>query len=302
MPPSADVVVSGPDGRDLPVPRIPLPLEQANETEPPGKVALGEGLYAYLRQFPDCPYNRAYAELLQRGFPHYLSDLAAQAVLLEHKTVDSPYLLRQLNCLKILALLQPEKAELQFQLGVASYRLALMFQELEHSHQHLLSALGHFNKSVKEQAENPAALNYLAHVNFLIGDYPVALLRWQQAIEFVADETLKEAMQKRVDQLQGWDVPEYPLLDDLEQLSLALQAHDCSNYAEALQILAAVEERGFLLREFSFPEFYYLSGLCRLNLQDLAGARDGYLKALQIDADFEPASAELAKLEKRGET
>jgi len=299
MPGREQVQIQGVDSRDLTVPNIPLPLlGPADSDTPPSKEALGEGIYAYLRQFPECPLNKEYATLLQTGFPHYISDLAAQAVLIEHKTVDSPYLRRQINGLKILALLEPEKSELHLQLGIAYYRLALMFQELGECRRSLLSALGFLNTAVRGMPEDAGALNYLAHVNYLIGDYPVALTRWQQAGEFAVAPDQREAISERIRKVQEWDVPDYPLVDDLEEISHALEQYQENHFDVCLDILDGVAGREFLLSEFSLPEFFYLKGLCRLNLQQKETARGEFQHALELDADYSPAVAMLVKLDR----
>ena len=110
LPPTDHVVIVGPDQTRVKVPNVPLPIKIKNisENELPSDNAIGEGLYDYLRQFPDCLNNQDYAELLQLAYPHFLADMAAQVVMLDKKDVEPAYLLRKLTYLKILRLLNPK--------------------------------------------------------------------------------------------------------------------------------------------------------------------------------------------------
>lgn len=293
QPPAGHTITTGPEQSLIFVPEIPIPLLVEPSDETPADQELGKGVYAYLRQFPDCEHAREYAQLLKEGYSHFLADLASQAVMLNHKQVDSPYLHRQINCLKILALLEPENAGLQGQLGITLYQLALMFQELPLSRKHLLQALGYFNRATKLGHADAGIANYLAHVNYLIGDYPVALQRWQQALANVANDRQRQQLEQRIGRLERWDVPDYPLCDDLEQVGQALEFYSAQKFGPAVHLLEQVSARGLLLEEFSMPEFYYLEGLCYEGLGDVMPARDAFRKAVTIDPDFQPALEKL---------
>jgi hypothetical protein len=41
-------------------------------------MAIGEGVYDFLRHFLDCRHNGAYAQLLLGAYPYYVADLGAQ--------------------------------------------------------------------------------------------------------------------------------------------------------------------------------------------------------------------------------
>ena len=85
---------------------------EALEAGDPSDDAIGNGLYDYLREFPDCLRNRSYAELLRDAYPHFLADLGAQILMLDHKEVDSTYIRRKITYMKILALLDSENVGL----------------------------------------------------------------------------------------------------------------------------------------------------------------------------------------------
>ncbi|MHB8710670.1 MAG: hypothetical protein ACYC9T_00005, partial [Trichloromonadaceae bacterium] len=112
-PPPATTVEVGADRHPFPLPILPLPVHrQALAEGVPNDAAVGQGLYDYLRQFPDCPHNSVYAELLRDAYPHFLADMGAHILMLENKDVDGHYVRRKLSYLKILALLEPGNAGL----------------------------------------------------------------------------------------------------------------------------------------------------------------------------------------------
>jgi hypothetical protein len=79
----------GAERRQFPLPQLPLPVRSV--CGDPEAHDIGQGTYDYLRQFPDAPSAELYAELLRDAFPHFLSDLAAQIVMINEKEVDAPF-------------------------------------------------------------------------------------------------------------------------------------------------------------------------------------------------------------------
>ncbi|TYP00300.1 hypothetical protein EDC39_101465 [Geothermobacter ehrlichii] len=298
LPPDNHRVRTGADQREVVLPAIPLPL-----LEPvagiPSDQAIGEGLYACLRQNPDGDHAAAYARLLADAYPHYLADLAAQAVMIGGKEVDAPYLRRMINCLKILALIEPERADLQAQIGRGWFRLAFEFQELPSSRRHLLAALGALNRARSLGDRSASTLDSLARVNFLIGDYLVARQCWQELLAADGDESLAVRIRGQIERIDSWEVPDYPLMDDLEAMGQALELHGQKDFTAALQRLGEVEKRGGLLADFALPQFFHLAGLCHEGLGEDPRAEERYRQALEVDADFAPARERLAALERK---
>lgn len=286
------VVLSGAERQPVPVPDCPLPVpsERWGGAGEPDDAALGEGLYDYLRQYPDCPHNTRYAELLQEAYPHYLADLAAQIVMIDAKAVDAPYVRRKINGLKILALLEPNNPGLWQHLGAASVDLGLMFAELPQSRRHLLAAMGFLQRSLALQAENPAALNLLAQLDYWCGDYPKALRLWQEVLALLPPGCARATLEDRVERIGRGDVPDHPLLDDLEAVGETLTLLAAGDPVAALTILERLEEEGTLLRELPMAEFYQLLGLCRERCGDAGGAFAAYEQALALDHELVPAA------------
>jgi len=299
QPPAGHRVTTGAERREIVLPAIPLPL-----LEPPAGVpsdqAIGEGIYAYLRQNPDGEHAGVYARLLADAFPHYLADLAAQAVMIGRKEVDAPYLQRMINCLKVLALIEPERSDLQAQIGQGWLRLAFEFQELPSSRRHLLAALGALNRARRLGDRSASTLDSLARVNFLIGDYLLARQYWQELLAATDDASLGDSIRAQVARIDGWEVPDYPLTDDLEAMGQALELHGQKDFTAALRRLGEVEKRGGLLADFSLPQFHFLAGLCHEGLGDDEQAAGCYRRALEVDAAFAPARQRLEELGRQG--
>jgi len=284
-------ITVGAEARSVPLPPVPLPLHREDCSEDPSVDAIGRGVYDYLRQFPDCPHNFRYAELLSDAFPHYIADLGAQIAMLDHKEVDAPYVQRKLTSLKILALLDPENPALLQQIGMTHLELGLMFSQLQHGRRHLLAAMGVLQRSLQLQSDSPSCLNLLAQIDFFFGDFPSAGRRWQAVVDLLDEGPARRALCEKVAHLADQPMPEHPLIDDLEAMGAALELYGQGDVLSALSVLERLEEEGTVPSQFPSPEFYYLLGLCRQRTGDAAGAFAAFESALALDPEFEPAAA-----------
>ncbi len=292
-PHEGQAVKVGPEQAEVPLPQLRLPIKtEFLEAETLSDDMIGTSLYDYLRQFPDCPSNREYAEILRDAFPHYLADLASQIVMLDHKDVEAPYVKRKLASLQILLLLQPDNRGLLLQLGIGYYDLGLMFPELPDCRTHFARAM-HFLAGVGDDA---AALNCLARIDFLLGDYPKAIARWQRVMALVDDPATKNAIADQVARLSGEGEPERPLIDGLEAIGTAMQLMAAGDHAQARGVLEAVEEENIIPVQFPNPEFYYMLGICREKTGDPAGAFQSFSDALTLDEGHEPSREALDRV------
>jgi tetratricopeptide (TPR) repeat protein len=283
-------VAVGADRRTLPLPRIPLPVHREDVSDDgPSDDAIGRGLYDYLRQFPDCPYNADYAELLREAYPHYLADLGAQIVLLDSKEVDAPYIHRKITYMKILSLLDPGNGGLLQRLGMACYDIGHMFSELGFSRCHFLAAMGYFQRSLKCLPGDPTSLNYLGQIDFILGDYPGAARYWAAVISAMDEGAGREGLRQRISRIEAREVPDHPLVDDLEAIGEAMALYGKGEIREARTILDSLEEKGTVPAEFPSPEFYYLLGMCRGKEGEVGGAFEAFEKSLELDPDYAPA-------------
>lgn len=297
MPPVGHVIHVGAEQVTLPLPQIPIPIRKKEAGEGvPTDNAVGEGVYDYLRQFPDCLHNTAYAELLRDGYSHYLADLAAHIVMLDKKEVDPAYVYRKLSYLKILRLLDPENTGLLWQLSQGFYHLAMTFTELPQVRRYLLNAMSFGQSLLKLKADNHAVLNLLADVDTLFGDYPAACKKYSRLLETMDDQTTREYVESRLDHCIKLGFPEHPLVDDLERVGDAMQLYAARNYRLATELLERLEEDDYFMNEFKSADFFCLLGMCRIKTGDRAGAFDALSKALEMAPDHEQAREALESI------
>lgn len=286
QPPAGRTLPTGADQADIPLPDILLPVRRADLAEgEPSDAAIGQGLYDYLRQFPDCPHNVIYAELLREAFPHFLTDLAAQAVLLDAKDVATAHVKRKLTALKILALVEPGNAGLLVQLCRGFYELALSFEALDDCRRHLLQAMRYGQEAVRVTPEDPHALHLLAEIDVMFGDFPGAEAKWQRALAQLEETAFKRLVMKRRQHFAGRPWVESNLVDDLEAVHKAMELASSENHQLALAILERLEEEGRFPAELPSADYFYLLGWCRIQDGQVSAAENALRRALEINAE-----------------
>lgn len=286
----------GPDQKPVLLPQIPLPIKLKDMANGPSDNAIGEGVYGYLRQFPDCLHNTEYAQLLRDGYAHFLADLAAHVVMLDKKEVDPAYVFRKLTYLKILHLLEPDNAGLLYQLTQGFYDLAMTFTELPQVRRHLLNAMRYGQQLLKLQTDDHATLNLLAEIDILFGDYPAAITKFRRLLSVLSDQKITESIEGRLESCVKIGFPGHPLVDDLEGLGEAMQLYAAQDYRHATELLERLEEDNYFITELKSADFFCLLGMCRSKNGDRAGAFDALSQALEIAPDHAQAREALESI------
>jgi len=297
-PPDGMTLTIGPDSQEIEVPQIPLPLHVSDlEKSPqPSEKMIGEGLYDYLRRFPDCPDNGKFAKILEKAYPFYIADLGSQIIMLEAKEVDPPYIRRKISLLKILALLEPNNFGLLQRVGVAFFELALIYSELIHVRRELNHARIWFEQARRMNPKDIGNLNYLGQVCYLTGSYLQAKLYWQIVVSLLDNGPAREELQNRIDGIDAGSLPKQPMLESLETIGVAMEHYRAGEYPEACLIMECLEEEGSLPKALPNPEFFYFLGLCRAKNGDSAGAFESFSRALELDAEHEASQQELDRI------
>ena len=284
QPPKGHAVRTGAELTEFLLPVIPLPvLTAVLEDGAPSDDALGTGLYDYLRQFPGCPYNVEYAVLLRDAWPHFIADLSSMILMLDHKDVDAPYIRRKITGMQILLLLNPDNPGLLLQLGIACYDLSMNYIELCNCRSHLTKAINYFSAANKAAPNEPTNLNYMAQIDYLTGDYPKAIERMHALTELVQDEETKSSIFARIEVLNGQELPEKPLLSDLESVGEAMRLLASGAPEEANCILERLDREQIITTEFPSPEFFSLLAISRERSGELSGAQAAFARALELD-------------------
>lgn len=294
LPPDGAVVLAGAERCEVPLPAFPLPLHRGDAAgDTPSDAAVGQGLYDYLRQFPDCDGNAVYAELLREAYPHFITDLAAHAVMLDAKQVEPAYVARKLTCLKILHLLEPGNTGLLAQLCRGYFELALEFSELARCRQHLREAMRFGQELLALDPSERQALALLADIDLLFGDAPAAIGKWRRLADGAGDPALRARAEARIAACSSTVCPETSLVDDLETLAEAMHLHAGGNDRQAVSLLERLEQNGRLTTTLPSADFYWLLGICRLGCGDGGGAIAALQQALELEPDHAAAQAAL---------
>ena len=297
LPPIGFTVCAGAERHAVPLPEVPLPLHKGDPDDgPPSDAAIGQGVYDYLRQFPDCAGNTVFAELLRDAYPHFITDLAAHAVMLDAKQVEPAYVARKLACLKILHLLEPRNRGLLLQLSRGYFELALEFAELARCRQHLRDSMRFGQELLALAPTDPQALSLLAEIDLFFGDVPSAIGKWQKLADQVSDPVVLARVESRIASCACADCPDTALVDELETLAEAMHLHAVGDDRQATFLLENLETNGRLAIMLPSADFYWLLGICRQGCGDIGGAVTALQQALTIEPDHAAAQAVLASL------
>jgi len=297
--PAEDTTISiGPDEPDLDVPQIPIPIRGKFDTDSqPSEKAMGEGIYEYLCLFPDCDHADEYVHILKRAFPFLFDDIASELILLDVKGVDLDGIRRKLALLKILLHLDPDNFGLLFKAGVACYEQALDYAVLHLVENHLHQARMLFERARKINNSDPANLNYLGQVCYLVGSYHQARMYWQLAVKILGDDSAATGITRYLDKISAGTLPDPPLVVSLAQVGEALALFDQGESQDALDRMEMVAQKGSLVTELPNPEFYYLLGLCREKCHNNEGAKVAFGQALLLDQNHQPSREALSRVE-----
>jgi tetratricopeptide (TPR) repeat protein len=296
-PPPGATVLIGAERQPLSLPQIPLPLHRDDLNDgSPSDAAIGQGVYDYLRHFPDCVGNNIYAALLRDAYPHFISDLAAHAVMLDAKQVEPAYVARKLTCLKLLLLLEPRNRGLLVQLCRGYFELAMEFAALAHCREHLLKAMRFGQELLAIDPIDITALSLLAEVDLLFGDIPGAIDKWQRLTAQVSDPEMQAHIETRLHACARAAESDTTLVDDLEAVAEALRLHEFGDDRQATFLLERIESLGHLTSALPSADFYWLLGVCRLGCGDPGGAVAALHQALALEPGHPLAQAALETL------
>lgn len=266
--PGDGYVLTGRDGRvDIPWNgRPPIPLLEddfaaAAECGSPDYDTVGRGLYHALRQNPECSFASDYAALLKDAYPHIVSELGGQIIMLDAKEVDTPYLDRKVNFLKIMALFDPANAGLPLEIARTFTDKGTRLSTLHQAVSSWYSAEKFLKKSIELDPDNSHAIYEYGEALYVLGRYDQAADVWSGSLEKYAPSE-RARVESRIAAILAAKLPLVPPLDYLTALSLAVEAQHTGRHDEAAAIIEDVLADPVFAEQFPMNEVYYLLGSC----------------------------------------
>lgn len=265
--PPAGYILHGRDGRvDIPwdgKPPIPLLDEDLASVQQgaPDYDMVGRGIYQALRLDPECVHAAEYAAVLKDAYPHIVSELGGQIIMLDAKDVDTPYLDRKINFLKILALLDPANAGLPAEIGRTFADKGSRFAALHQAVESWYGAEKYLKKAVDMDSSDSHVAYEYGEALYILGRYEQAAEVWTEALPGLTGGE-RPRLEARIAAILAGKLPLVPPLDYLTALSVALEVRHAGRNDEAAAIIEDVLADPFFADQFPMGEVYYLLGTC----------------------------------------
>lgn len=275
--PPAGFVLTGRDGmvnipwdEQPPMPLLAEDFPSAEERVTPDYDMVGRGLYQALRLNPECTYAAEYAAILKDAYPHVISELGGQIIMLDAKEVDTPYLDRKINFLKIMALFDPANAGVHLEIART---LSDKGSRLGTLHQAVDSWYGAEKALLKALELDPANL----HAAYEYGEALYVLGRYERAAEIwqhlpgALEMPEQRKIEARIAAILAGKLPRVPPVDYLTAIAVAVESHHAGRSDEAAAIIEDVLADPVFAEQFPMNEVYYLLGTC---YQEMGMARE----------------------------
>jgi tetratricopeptide (TPR) repeat protein len=263
------------------LPPIPLLEEDFAALETggvPDYDMVGRGIYQVLRLNPDCVGAAGYAGVLKDAYPHIVSELGGQIIMLEAREVDTPYLDRKINFLKIMALLDPDNAGLPLEIARAYIEKGSSLSSMHHAVACWYAA----EKQLKTARKlNPGDV----HVAYEFGETLYVLGRYDQAAEIWSEllthleQSVRARVEARIAGILAGKIPKVPPLDYLTALSVAVEQHHSGFSDEAAAIIKDVLADPIFVEQFPMNQVYYLLGTCYQDIGLVAEAAEAFKRS-----------------------
>jgi tetratricopeptide (TPR) repeat protein len=261
-------VLSGREGRteivwdgQPPIPLLEEDFSAAQAIGAPEYDMVGRGIFQALRLNPECSFAAEYAALLKAAYPHIVSELGSQIIMLDAKELETPYLDRKISLLRIMALLDPENAGLNVEIARTFTDKGSRISSLHLAVDSWYRAEKYLNKAVQLDPDDHHAAYEYGEALYVLGRYEQAAEAWQTAIaRFDAAEQRK--IEGRIAAILSGKLPLVPPVDYLTAISVAVEEHHAGRDDQAAAIIEDVLSDPVFSEQFPSAEIYYLLGTC----------------------------------------
>ena len=282
--PPDDFLLSGRDGmvsiqwQDRP----PIPLSEedfiALETGTPDYDMVGRGIYQALRCNPDCAGAAIYAAVLREAYPHIVSELGGQIIMLEAKEVDTPYLDRKINFLKIMALLDPDNAGVPLEIARAYVDKGSRLASMQYCVTCWYAAEKQLLRSLEIRPGDRNAVYEYGEALYVLGRYEQAAEIWSDVIT-LHEPAARAQVEARIAGILAGNLPAVPPLDYLTALSVAIEQHGNGLTDDAISIITDVLADSVFAEQFPLNEVYYLLGTCYQEIGLMEDAAEAFKRS-----------------------
>jgi tetratricopeptide (TPR) repeat protein len=283
--PPSDYLLSGRDGLVAILwdgkPAIPLLAEDFTALGAAGLPdydMVGRGIYQALRLNPDCIGAPVYAAVLKDAYPHIVSELGGQIIMLEAKEIDTPYLDRKISFLKIMALLDPENAGVPLEIARAYVDKGTRLSSMQFAVTCWYAAEKHLKAALELKPDDRHALYEYGEAQYVLGRYEQAALTWSDCIQHL-EPAERARVESRIAGILAGKTPMVPPLDYLTAISVALEQHHNGSTDDAAAIITDVLADQIFAEQFPLNEVYYFLGTCYQEIGLMAEAAEAFKRS-----------------------
>lgn len=256
---------------------IPIPLVEQDyqkyriTDEMPDYDAVGRGIYQAFRRNPTCSFAEYYAAILKDAYPHIISELGGQIVMLEAKEVDTPYLDRKIIDLKIMALIDPFNAGVLREIARTYIEKGSRLATLHQAVYSWYAAEKNFEAAMALDPDDYIAGYEYGETLYVLGKYAKATKIWNSLLpKFNQADRIK--LKTRINDINAGFLPLVSPLDYLSAIAVAVEERQAERYESAIVILEDVMADKVFCDHFPTKELCYLIGTCyqEMGLMDKA--------------------------------
>lgn len=240
---------------DLPIPLLEHDYQAALDAGAPSYDQVGAGIFQALRRNPECAKAARYADILQQAYPHIIAEIGGEAIMLDAKDVELPYLDRKIALLKIMALIEPGNAGLWREIGRT---LMEKGSRLEASHLAVQSWYGaekFLALSLEHEPDHLHTRYQYGETRYLLGHYEQALKLWEPLLD-ACPATDRRGLEARIAAIRAGELPKVPPVDYLTALSVAFEQQEEGNLIEAAAIVEDVLADPVFCSQFPMAEVH----------------------------------------------